>query len=188
MNGDPSPDGKGVLEIARGIEVGHVFQLRTAYSEKMGVTYIDEKGGTRPMEMGCYGIGVTRIVAAAIEQNHDDKGIIWPEPMAPFTVAIIPLGYRKSEVVKQAADKIYAELVEAGVEAFLDDRDERAGVLLADQELMGIPWRIVIGDRGLKEGVVECQHRRESEAAKVPVTGAAGHVTLRLPKGLGHAS
>src|SRR5258707_413947 len=138
--GDPSPDGQGTLEIARGIEVGQVFQLRTAYTEKMGVTYIDEKGATRPMEMGCYGIGVTRIVAAAIEQNHDDKGIIWPESMAPFAVAIIPLGYRKGEAVKEAAEKIYAEFSAAGVEAFLDDRDERAGVLLADQEPVGTPY------------------------------------------------
>src|SRR5205085_2160440 len=127
--GDASPDGKGRLEIARGIEVGHVFQLRTAYTGKMGVTYIDEKGETKPMEMGCYGIGVTRIVAAAIEQNHDDKGIIWPDPMAPFVAAVIPLGYRKSDAVKQAAEKLYAELSGAGLEVFLDDRDERAGVL-----------------------------------------------------------
>ncbi len=181
--GDPSPDGKGALEIARGIEVGHVFQLRTNYTEKMGVTYIDEKGATRPMEMGCYGIGITRIVAAAIEQNHDDKGIIWPDPMAPFTVAIIPLGYRKSEAVKEAAEKIYAELAGSGIEAFLDDRDERAGVLLADQELVGIPYRIVIGERGLKEGVVECQHRRDAAAAKVPVAEAASHIGARLAKG-----
>jgi len=163
--GDPSPDGKGALEIARGIEVGHVFQLRTNYTEKMGVTYIDEKGATRPMEMGCYGIGITRIVAAAIEQNHDDKGIIWPDPMAPFTVAIIPLGYRKSEAVKEAAEKIYAELAGSGIEAFLDDRDERAGVLLADQELVGIPYRIVIGERGLKEGEPHRRAARERRRA-----------------------
>src|SRR5260221_8574793 len=181
--GDPSPDGKGALEIARGIEAGHVFQLRTNYTEKMGVTYIDEKGATRPMEMGCYGIGITRIVAAAIEQNHDDKGIIWPDPMAPFTVAIIPLGYRKSEAVNEAAQEIYAELSGSGIEAFLDDRDERAGVLLADQELVGIPYRIVIGERGLKEGVVECQHRRDAAAAKVPVAQAPSHIGTRLAKG-----
>ena len=181
--GDPSPDGKGTLEIARGIEVGQVFQLRTAYTEKMGVTYIDEKGETRPMEMGCYGIGVTRIVAAAIEQNHDDKGIIWPDSIAPFAVAIIPLGYRKSEAVKAAAEKLYAELSGAGVEAFLDDRDERAGVLLADQELVGIPHRIVIGERGLKEGVVEYQHRRDAAATKVPLAEAARHVQSRFTHG-----
>jgi prolyl-tRNA synthetase len=178
--GDPSPDGQGKLEIARGIEVGHVFQLRTNYTEKMGVTYIDEKGATRPMEMGCYGIGVTRIVAAAIEQNHDDKGIIWPDPMAPFVVAVIPLGYRKSEAVKAAAEKLLAELSGAGLEVFLDDRDERPGVLLADQELIGIPHRVVVGERGLKEGVVEYQHRRDAQATKVPLAEAAALVQSRL--------
>ncbi|HUP97953.1 MAG TPA: proline--tRNA ligase [Usitatibacter sp.] len=181
--GDASPDGKGKLEIARGIEVGHVFQLRTAYSAKMGVTYIDEKGETKPMEMGCYGIGVTRVVAAAIEQNHDERGIIWPEPMAPFTVAIIPMGYGRSESVKAAADKLYAELSGAGIEAFLDDRDERPGVLLADQELIGIPHRFVVGDRGLKEGAVEYQHRRDAAATKVPVAEAAAFVRSRLAHG-----
>jgi len=165
--GDPSPDGKGKLEIARGIEVGHVFQLRTNYTAKMSVTYIDEKGETKPMEMGCYGIGVTRIVAAAIEQNHDDKGIIWPDPMAPFTVAVIPLGYKKGGAVRDAAEKLYAELAAAGVEVFLDDRDERTGVLLADQELLGIPHRLVVGERGLKEGIVEYQARRDKEARKI---------------------
>jgi prolyl-tRNA synthetase len=180
LAGDPSPDGRGKLEIARGIEVGHVFQLRTAYTEKMGVTYIDEKGATRPMEMGCYGIGVTRVVAAAIEQNHDDRGIIWPDPMAPFLVALVPMGYRRSEAVKAAAEKLYAELSGAGVDVFLDDRDERPGVLLADQELIGIPHRLVIGDRGLKEGVVEYQHRRDTEATKVPIAEAAAFVQARF--------
>ncbi len=180
VTGDPSPDGKGKLEIARGIEVGHVFQLRTAYTTKMGVNYIDEKGESKPMEMGCYGIGITRIVAAAIEQNHDDKGIIWPDPMAPFTVAIIPLGYRKSEAVKSAAETLYAEIAGAGLEVFLDDRDERPGVLLADQELIGIPHRIVIGERGLKEGVVEYQHRRDPAVTKVAVGEASKHVQSRL--------
>jgi prolyl-tRNA synthetase len=178
--GDASPDGKGRLEIARGIEVGHVFQLGTAYTTKMGVNYIDEKGEAKPMEMGCYGIGITRIVAAAIEQNHDDKGIIWPDPMAPFAVALIPLGYRKSEAVKGAAENLYAELSAAGVDVFFDDRDERPGVLLADQELLGIPHRVVIGDRGLKEGVVEYQHRRDAAATKVAVVEAAKHVLSRL--------
>jgi prolyl-tRNA synthetase len=178
--GDPSPDGRGTLEIARGIEVGHIFQLRTTYTQKMGVTYIGDKGETQPMEMGCYGIGITRVVAAAIEQNHDEKGIIWPDPMAPFAVAIIPLGYQKSEAVKDAAEKLYAEFSAAGVEAFLDDRNERAGVLLADQELIGIPHRIVIGDRGLKEGVVEYQHRRDAAATKVALAQAAAHVQGRM--------
>jgi len=178
--GDPSPDGKGTLEIARGIEVGHVFQLRTVYTEKMGVTYIDEKGAAKPMEMGCYGIGVTRIVAAAIEQNHDERGIIWPDPMAPFVAAVIPMGYRKSEAVKAAADSLYAALEAAGIEVLLDDRDERPGVLLADQELLGIPHRLVVGERGLKEGVVEYQHRRDAAATRVPLAEAAAHVRARI--------
>jgi len=186
--GDPSPDGKGVLEIARGIEVGHVFQLRTAYTQKMDVNYIDEHGKTQPMEMGCYGIGITRIVAAAIEQNHDERGIIWPDPMAPFVVAIVPLGYRKSAAVKEAAEKLYADFAGAGVEVFLDDRDERPGVLLADQELVGIPHRIVIGDRGLKEGVVEYQHRRDAQATKVPLGEALAHVQSRFQHAKGHAA
>jgi prolyl-tRNA synthetase len=185
VDGDPSPDGKGTLEIARGIEVGHVFQLRTNYTEKMGVTYIDEKGAARPMEMGCYGIGVTRIVAAAIEQNHDERGIIWPDPMAPFTVAIIPLGYHKSDAVREAAEKLYAQLAAAGVEVFLDDRNERPGVLLADQELVGIPHRIVVGERGLKEGLVEYQQRRDPAATRVALAEAAAHAQskLRFAKG-----
>jgi prolyl-tRNA synthetase len=183
--GDPSPDGKGALEIVRGIEVGHVFQLRTTYTEKMGVNYIDEKGASKPMEMGCYGIGVTRIVAAAIEQNHDERGIVWPDPMAPFTVAVIPLGYKKGGAVRDAAEKLYAELAAAGVEVFLDDRDERTGVLLADQELIGIPHRLVVGERGLKEGVVEYQHRRDAQATRVPLAEAADFAQskLRFAKG-----
>jgi prolyl-tRNA synthetase len=178
--GDPSPDGRGTLEIARGIEVGHVFQLRTAYTQKMGVTYIDDKGETRPMEMGCYGIGVTRVVAAAIEQNHDERGIIWPDPMSPFTVAIVPLGYHKSDAVRDAAEKVYAAFSAAGMDPLLDDRNERPGVLLADQELVGIPHRIVIGERGLKEGVVEYQHRRDAQATKVKLEEAVAHVAARL--------
>jgi prolyl-tRNA synthetase len=181
--GDPSPDGQGTLEIARGIEVGHVFQLRTVYTEKMDVRYIDDKGAAKPMEMGCYGIGVTRVVAAAIEQNHDERGIIWPDPMAPFVAAVIPMGYRKSEAVKKAADGIYAALEAAGVETMLDDRDERPGVLLADQELIGIPHRIVVGERGLKEGVVEYQHRRDAAATKVALADAARHVRERIDAG-----
>jgi len=181
--GDPSPDGQGALEIARGIEVGHVFQLRTAYSEKMGATIVNARGETVPMEMGCYGIGVTRVVAAAIEQNHDDKGIIWPDPMAPFAVSVIPMGYGRSASVKVAADKLYAELIGAGIEAFLDDRDERPGVLLADQELIGIPHRLVIGERGLKEGVVEYQHRRDAQATKVPAAEAVAFLRGRLEDG-----
>ena len=184
--GDPSPDGKGTLEIARGIEVGHVFQLRTVYTEKMGVTYIDEKGAARPMEMGCYGIGCTRIVAAAIEQNHDERGIIWPDPIAPFVVSIVPMGYRRSEAVKAAAEKLYADLSATGIEVFLDDRDERPGVLLADQELIGIPHRFVIGERGLKEGIVEYQHRRDAAATKVSIADAVAHVEARFQHAKGH--
>jgi len=178
--GDPSPDGRGKLEIARGIEVGHVFQLRTTYTQKMGVTYIDDKGETKPMEMGCYGIGVTRVVAAAIEQNHDDKGIIWPDPMSPFGVALVPLGYHKSDAVREAAEKLYAAFSAAGMDPLLDDRNERPGVLLADQELIGVPHRIVIGERGLKEGVVEYQHRRDAQATKVPLGEAVQHVQSRV--------
>jgi len=178
--GDPSPDGKGRLALVRGIEVGHVFALGRRYSEAMGATFTAEDGSAKPFEMGCYGIGVTRIVGAAIEQNHDERGIIWPDPMAPFTVAVIPLGYHKSEAVKAAADALYAELAAAGVEAFLDDRNERPGVLLADQELVGIPHRVVIGERGLKEGLAEYQHRRDAEATKVPLAGAAAFVRGRL--------
>jgi len=178
--GDPSPDGKGTLAIVRGIEVGHVFALGRRYSEAMGATFTAEDGTARPFEMGCYGIGVTRIVGAAIEQNHDEKGIIWPDPMAPFTVAVIPLGMQKSDAVRQAAESLYAELAAAGVEVLLDDRGERPGVMLADQELIGIPHRVVIGERGLKEGVVEYQHRRDAEATKVPLAAAAAHVRGRL--------
>ena len=178
--GDPSPDGRGVLEIARGIEVGHVFQLRTAYTQKIGVNFIDEKGETRPMEMGCYGIGVTRVVAAAIEQNHDERGIIWPDPMAPFVVAVIALGYRKSESVRSTADKLYAQLDGAGIEAFLDDREERPGVMLAEQELIGIAHRLVVGERGLKDGVVEYQHRRDAQATRVKLADAVALVRARV--------
>ena len=185
--GDPSPDGKGTLELARGIEVGHVFQLRTAYSSKMGATVVNAEGKEVPVEMGCYGIGITRIVAAAIEQNHDERGIIWPDPMAPFAVAIIPMGYGRSETVRAAADKLYAELEAAGIEAFLDDRDERPGVLLADQELMGIPHRVVIGERGLKEGALEYQHRRDAQATKVPAADAAKLVAGKLADARGKA-
>ena len=132
------------------------------------------------MEMGCYGIGVTRVVAAAIEQNHDERGIIWPDPMAPFVVAVVPMGYRKSEAVKAAADRLYAELQAAGLDVLLDDRDERPGVLLADQELIGIPHRLVVGDRGLKDGVVEYQHRRDTAPTKLPVAEAAEYVRSRI--------
>ncbi|MDR5737487.1 proline--tRNA ligase [Caballeronia sp. LZ016] len=178
--GDPSPDGKGTLEICRGIEVGHVFQLGTKYSDSMGATYLDENGKPAPMLMGCYGIGVTRVLGAAIEQNFDDKGIIWPESIAPFEVVICPMGYDRSDAVREQADKLYATLQEAGVDVILDDRGERPGVMFADWELIGVPHRIVIGDRGLKEGKLEYQGRRDTEATLLPVDEAAGVVTDKV--------
>ncbi len=165
--GDPSPDGKGTLAIQRGIEVGHVFYLGTVYSGPMKATFLDENGKPQPLEMGCYGIGVTRLLGAAIEQNHDDKGIIWPDAMAPFAVVICPLGYDRNEAVKSAADALHAELTAAGVDVVLDDRGERPGVMFADWELIGVPHRVTIGDRGLKEGKVEYQHRRDQQATSV---------------------
>lgn len=182
VKGDPSPDGKGTLDLVRGIEVGHVFALGHVYSEAMGATYLDASGQSKVLEMGCYGIGVTRVVAAAIEQNHDAKGIVWPEPLAPFTVAIAPVGYDRNESVRAEADRLYAELVNAGVEVLLDDRGERPGVMFADLELIGIPHRITIGDRGLKEGKVEYQGRRDSGATPVPLADAVAFVTSRLAR------
>ena len=178
--GDPSPCGKGSLQLARGIEVGHVFQLRDKYSAALNASFLDNNGKSQIMEMGCYGIGITRVVAAAIEQNHDERGIIWTDAMAPFAAVIVPMNYKKSEAVREAADKIYTDLLAAGVDVLLDDRDERAGVLLADSELLGIPHRIVIGDRGLKEGNVEYARRTDSEAQSVPVGEIAAHVAAQL--------
>ena len=171
--GDPSPDGKGVLEICRGIEVGHIFQLRTKYSEAMKATFLDEAGKTLPLEMGCYGIGVSRIVAAAIEQGNDDKGIVWPLPMAPFQVAIAPIGYRKNAQVKRVADELHDALQAAGIEVLLDDRDERPGVMFADLELIGLPHRVTIGERGLKDGKIEYQARTGQSATALDVARAA---------------
>ena len=167
--GDPSPDGKGVVDICRGIEVGHVFQLGTRYSEAMKCTYLDETGKSQPMVMGCYGIGVTRLLGAAIEQGHDEKGILWPISMAPFELVICPVGYDKSELVRQAADDLHQQLQNAGVDVVLDDRGERPGAMFADWELIGATYRVVIGERSLKEGNVEFQGRRESTAQLVPV-------------------
>jgi len=167
--GDPSPDGKGHLEIVRGIEVGHIFQLRTKYSEAMGATFLDEKGATQPFEMGCYGIGVTRIVAAAIEQNHDPRGIIFPAPIAPFAVCIVPIGMHKSAAVREAAERLYQELVKSGIDVLLDDREERPGVLFADMDLIGIPHRVVLGERGLAAGNAEYKGRRDEKPADVPL-------------------
>jgi prolyl-tRNA synthetase len=178
--GDPSPDGVGTLELCRGIEVGHVFQLGTKYSQALSATFLDKDGKSQVLEMGCYGIGVSRIVAAAIEQNHDEKGIIWPQTMAPFLLVITPIGYQKNKVVNETADKLYRELTEAGVEVLLDDRDERPGVMFADAELIGIPHRLTIGDRGLQEGVLEYQNRRDAAAQKIPVTNAIDFLLEKL--------
>ncbi|MEN3113581.1 proline--tRNA ligase [Uliginosibacterium paludis] len=178
--GDPSPDGKGLLAICRGIEVGHIFQLRTRYSEAMGCKFIGEDGKEQIMEMGCYGVGVTRIMGAAIEQNFDDKGIIWPTAIAPFQLVICPMGWSRSEVVRDSATRLYEELVQAGFDVILDDRDERPGVMFADWELIGVPHRVVIGDRGLKEGMIEYQGRRDPEATKVSTADALDFVRTRI--------
>jgi len=170
--GDPSPDGKGRLEICRGIEVGHIFQLGSKYSEAMSATFLDESGKAQVMEMGCYGIGVSRIVAAAVEQGNDERGIIWPQPMAPFQVAIAPIGYRKNAEVKKAADHMHDELQSGGIEVLLDDRDERPGVMFADLELIGIPHRITVGERGLKDGKVEYQARTDASARAIDLQSA----------------
>nr|MBP6490620.1 proline--tRNA ligase [Thauera sp.] len=180
IEGDPSPDGRGVLAIQRGIEVGHVFYLGTKYSKAMNATFLDEDGKPKHFEMGCYGIGVTRILGAAIEQNHDARGIIWPRAIAPFEVVICPVGWGKSQAVRDEAQKLYDALLATGVDAILDDRDERPGVMFADWELIGVPHRVTIGDRGLKEGVVEYQGRRDAEAAKLPAGEVLGHVLARL--------
>jgi prolyl-tRNA synthetase len=170
--GDPSPDGQGTLDIRRGIEVGHIFQLGTQYSEAMNAQVLDENGRSVTLHMGCYGIGVSRIVAAAIEQNHDDRGIIWPEAMAPFQLAIVPLNMHKSEAVTEAAETLHAQCLAEGIEVLMDDRNERPGVKFADMELLGIPHRIVVGDRALADGEIEYQGRRDSEARRVPLSEA----------------
>ena len=175
--GDASPDGKGVLEICRGIEVGHVFQLGTRYSESMNAVYLDEKGQSQPMVMGCYGIGVTRLLGAAIEQRFDDRGIMWPVSIAPFQVVLCPMGYDRSDMVREAADKLYQDLMSAGIEVILDDRGERPGAMFADWELIGVPYRVVIGERGLKEGQLEFQARTDAEASVIPVGDVAKKVT-----------
>jgi len=172
VNGDASPDGKGVLELCRGIEVGHIFQLRTKYSKALNLAFLDETGKSQIMEMGCYGIGATRVVAAAIEQNYDERGIIFPKAIAPFDVAIVPIGYGKSAQVREAADRLHDALTAAGIDVILDNRDERPGVMFADMELIGVPHRVVIGDRGLKEGQIEYKGRRDAEARTLPLTDA----------------
>ncbi|HEX7639057.1 MAG TPA: proline--tRNA ligase [Burkholderiaceae bacterium] len=178
--GDPSPDGKGVLAIDRGIEVGHVFYLGTKYSKPMDATFLDENGKPQPFEMGCYGIGVTRVAAAAIEQNHDARGIIWPAAIAPFEVVLCPIGYDRSAEVKAAADRLHDELAAAGVDVILDDRGERPGAMFADWELIGVPLRVVVSDRGLKDGKLELQGRREDAASAVALAEVVADVRRRL--------
>ena len=180
LPGDPSPDGRGVLAIQRGIEVGHVFYLGTKYSKAMNATYLDENGKPQLMEMGCYGIGITRLLGAAIEQNHDERGIIWPASMAPFQAVLCPIGYDRSADVKAAADRLHDEMAALGIDVIVDDRGERPGAMFADWELIGIPQRVVVSDRGLKEGQLEVQGRRDTEAVRVPVADAAALVKARL--------
>ena len=186
IEGDASPDGKGVLEICRGIEVGHIFQLGTRYSEAMNCVYLDEKGQSQPMVMGCYGVGVTRVLGAAIEQCFDDRGIVWPVSIAPFQVVICPMGYDRSEAVRETSDRLHAELQAAGIEVILDDRGERPGAMFADWELIGVPYRVVIGDRGLKEGQLEFQARTDKEATVVPVVDMAAKVIAEVKAKLQH--
>ncbi|KAF1021986.1 MAG: Proline--tRNA ligase [Paracidovorax wautersii] len=180
VEGDLSPDGKGVLAIERGIEVGHVFYLGTKYSRAMEATFLDEDGKPKHFEMGCYGIGITRLPAAAVEQNHDERGIIWPDAIAPFTVVICPIGYDRSAEVQAAADSLHAELLGRGVDVILDDRGERPGAMFADWELIGVPHRVVLSDRGLKEGTVEYQQRRDTEATKLSAADVLAHVLSKL--------
>ncbi|WP_312486342.1 proline--tRNA ligase [Massilia timonae] len=182
VEGDASPDGKGVLAIERGIEVGHVFQLGTAYSEAMGATFLDEGGRPAPLQMGCYGIGVTRILGAAIEQNFDDKGIVWPDAIAPFELVLCPMGLDRSEMVKEATEKLYAEMQAAGIDVIVDDRGLRPGAMFADWELIGVPHRVVIGERGLKEGNLEYQGRRDEAASSVPVAEMVAFIKGKLGK------
>jgi prolyl-tRNA synthetase len=178
--GDPSPSGKGTLSIARGIEVGHVFQLGQKYSDSMGATVLDESGKAATLYMGCYGIGVTRVVAAAIEQNHDSRGIIWPDAIAPFQLVIVPINAPKSPAVRETAERLYNEFLAAGVDVLLDDRDERPGVKFADTELIGIPHRVVVGDRGITAGKLEYRHRRAEAAEEFPLADAGAFIRARL--------
>lgn len=180
VEGDVSPDGKGKLSLCRGVEVGHIFQLGSKYSQAMNATYLDEEGKSQVMEMGCYGIGVSRIVGAAIEQGNDDKGIIFPLSMAPFSVVICPIGLHKSDAVKDAANQLYQDLLQAGVDVLLDDRAERPGVMFAESDLMGIPHRIVVGERGLTEGQVEYKARQQTEAQNVNLTEVKSYILSQL--------
>jgi prolyl-tRNA synthetase len=180
VEGDPSPDGKGALRIQRGIEVGHIFQLRTKYSEALKAAVLDAKGAPRTLEMGCYGIGVTRVVAAAIEQHHDDRGIALPAALAPFSVCIVPIGYAKSDKVRAAADRLYASLGAAGADVLLDDREERPGVLFADMDLIGVPHRVVLSERGLAAGEAEYKFRRDTQPSNVPLAALDALLKERL--------
>jgi prolyl-tRNA synthetase len=182
VEGDLSPSGKGRLKIARGIEVGHIFQLGQKYSVPMKSAVLDEAGREVTLYMGCYGIGVTRIVAAAIEQNHDERGIIWPEPIAPFQVILVPLNQHKAPRVREVADRLYAELTDAGIEVLYDDRDARPGVKFADAELLGIPHRVVVGERGLENGKLEYRGRRDTESTEFPVDNAVAFLRSRMVK------
>ena len=181
MDGDPSPDGSGPITIRRGIEVGHIFQLGDKYSESMGAVILDDTGRATRLVMGCYGIGITRVVAAAIEQNHDEKGIVWPVAIAPFHAVLLPMNMHKSVRLREAAEKLYAELTGAGLEVLFDDRQVRPGVMFADAELIGIPHRIVIGDRGLDAGTVEYRHRRDAESIDVAIDAIVDHVRALVP-------
>ncbi|HKJ18024.1 MAG TPA: proline--tRNA ligase [Xanthomonadales bacterium] len=180
VEGDASPDGEGVLRLARGVEVGHIFQLGTKYSEALNAVVLGEDGKSHLMPMGCYGIGVSRIVAAAIEQNHDENGICWPEPLAPFQVAILPMNAKKSHRVREAAEQLYQELKDAGVECILDDRNLRPGVMFNDIELIGIPHRVVVGERGLDQGALEYRYRRAEANEEIPLEGAAAAILAKL--------
>ncbi len=180
VSGDASPDGKGTLEICRGIEVGHIFKLRTKYAENMKASYLDESGKTQVMEMGCYGIGISRIVAAAIEQNNDGNGIIFPTAIAPFQLVIVPIGLKKNEQVKAEVERLYEAFIDANIEVLLDDRNERPGVMFADMELIGIPHRIVIGERGIKENKVEYQGRRDKQSTAIPLNEIVSFITSKL--------
>jgi prolyl-tRNA synthetase len=182
VEGDPSPDGKGTLELCRGIEVGHIFQLGTKYSEAMKAAVLDEKGSSVTMTMGCYGIGVSRIVASAIEQNHDDKGIVFPVSIAPFTVAVAPIHMHKSERLRAAAEDLYKRLADAGLDVLFYDRNERPGVMFADLELIGIPHRLVISDRGLDKGTLEYKARTDDEAQDIPLEEAVSLIVGKLPR------
>jgi prolyl-tRNA synthetase len=180
VEGDPAPDGSGALQIQRGIEVGHVFLLGSYYSQSMNATFLDEKGQPQLLQMGCYGIGITRIVGAAIEQNHDERGMIWPEAIAPFSVVVCPIGYDRSAAVREAADALHRDLVAAGVDVILDDRGERPGAMFADWELIGVPHRVVLSERGLKTGALEYQGRRDADASSVPADSALAFVKGKL--------